>query len=161
MRVTIKSDGLKEAEQRIGKFALRAQSPHLLDSHDIKAEFQQAAGRKFDKGLKQAGKAWRIQKRKRGLLDRPMQATGTARRAIVLGQGPAAGAVMFKANREGVEFGVAPGRGSLYYVGVLAKGVKTEKGVVRRKVIAIDKTARENVATIVLQKVDEHFGPGR
>jgi hypothetical protein len=161
MRVTLKSDGLKEAEARIGKIALRASSSKLLDTPQIKAEFQDAAGRKFDKGIAQAGKEWRLRKRKAGLIDRPMQASGAAKQAITLGQGPGASAVIFKTNREGVEFGVKRGGGPLYYVPILAKGKKRNGKVIKRRVVALDKTARENVATIILRRVDDEFGPGR
>ncbi len=155
MRVTIKSDGLKEAARTLELTSDRAERGRLLSGNEVRREFEQSSRRRFSRGLRQSGKAWRLAKQRRGLSSRPMQATGDAFAALTRHSGPKAGAVIFKPTQGGVEFGVARGRGSLYYLEVHAKGYDSSKGRVKpRRVVVLDKPARENVAEIVLRRVD-------
>lgn len=154
MRVIIKDEGLKEAERRLGKLVVRDRG--LLDTEDVRRELEHSVARRFQRGLRQAKRAWRLEKRKRGLRDRPLQATGSAFRALTSGTGPAASGVQFKRVYGGVVFGVKPGRGDLYYMHVHSRGYETSGGrVAPRRAVVIDKQARENIAGFVLRRLTE------
>lgn len=121
---------------------------------EVRRELEQSAARRFERGVRQAGPAWRLEKQRRGLDNRPMRATGHAFQAIVHGSGPAASAVMFKPSKGGVRFGVTPGRSSLYYLQAHAKGYQRGGSHVKpRRVVVLDRLARERIARIVLKRV--------
>lgn len=156
MRITLKTDGLKEAEQRIGKLVVRSQSRTLLDNPRVLLEFRASSARRFARGLRQAGRRWRLEKRRRGLIDRPMRASGDAHAALTRGSGPRARAVIFRATGDGVRFGVLPGRSELWYLQALARGYKTSHGrVTPRRVVVLDRVAKERVAHLVLERLED------
>jgi len=155
MKVTIRSEGLKEAARTLELTSDRAERGRLLSGNEVRSQFEESSRRRFGRGLRQSGKAWRLEKQRRGLSSRPMQATGDAFAALTRHSGPKASAIIFKATNGGVEFGVARGRGSLYYLEAHAKGYSSSKGRVKpRRVVVLSKQARENIAVIVLSRLD-------
>lgn len=153
MRVTLNTAELKEVADDVGKLAFRARSRELLHNDDVRGALRASSARRFMRGLRQAGRQWRIVKRRRGLQDRPMRATGDAFIAITRGAGRKASAVEFTATTEGVRFGVKRGRSELNYVQVHARGYESSSGPVRpRRVVLVDRQAREGAARIVLER---------
>lgn len=152
MRAIIKSEGLKAIEAQLGKMAVRDRA--LLDDPVVRRELEHSAARRFQRGIRQAKRTWRLEKRARGLRDRPLQATGDAFRALTAGTGPKANAVQFKRTYGGVVFGVKPGRSDLYYMQAHHRGYQSTHGrVAPRRAVVIDKQARENIAGFVLRKL--------
>lgn len=154
MRANITSDGLKEAEQQLGKLVVRDRN--LLHHQEVRDEIETSTQRRFNRGVRRAGRAWRVEKARRGLSQEPMRATGQAFRALTTGTGPRASAVQFKRVYGGVVFGVKPGRSDLHYMQVHASGYSSRGGRVKpRRVVVVDKVANANIAAFVLERITE------
>lgn len=148
----ITPEGLLEIGEQFGEMGRRARMPEpLLRSQGVRSEFEQASHRRFRRGLRRAQRSWVLEKARTGRSTRTMVSTGAALIALTRHAGPAKNAVVFSAFNGEVRFGVRRGRSDLYYIQVHASGYKTTRGRGRaRRVVLLDKTARENVATRVL-----------
>lgn len=155
MRASIRVEGLKEVIATTGGMANAANRPErVLRSRPVRRELEQAAERRFRRGIRAASRGWTTEKQRRGLDSRRFRATGAAFDAVTRGRGPAARAIIFEGARGGVRFGVRPGRSDLYYLQAHATGYQAGgRRMPKRRVVVIDKAARDGIARLLLDTV--------
>lgn len=155
MRARLKVEGVSEHVVELGRIGDRARRPEpALRARQTREDLQDASRKRFRRGLRRASRAWILEKQRRGLSTRTMHATGAAMLALTNNSGPARGAVTFNAFNAELRWGVKRGRSDLFYIQVHAGGYTTKKGrQAPRRVVVIDKPARESIAERVVTYV--------
>lgn len=159
MRSRLKVEGVAELRAEWSAVGERARTLEVpLRDRATRKDLEAASARRFKRGLRRASsRAWTLEKARRGLDARVMRASGAAELALTKGQGEGAGALTFTAYNGELRWGVKRGRSSLFYLQVHAAGYSSKRGrVPARRVVVIDKTAREAISERVLTYV--HHG---
>lgn len=143
MRGRLRVEGLKEARAFVDDVGLRAQRPEpVMRSDSVKADILAGERRRFERGTGWARDTpkWIAEKRRRGLDERTLRATGRLERALTTGADPA---ITFQAFNSELRWGIRGGRSDLYYAAPLARGTTEHRG---RRMVVIDQVARSRIA---------------
>lgn len=156
MRTRLTVEGIADAGAEFTAMGKRARRPEpALRAQATRRDLQAAAGRRFRRGLRRDTPETILRKRRRGLSTRTLVATGAAEAAIVHNREPAASSVTFQAWDAELRWGLR-GRNALYYMVVHARGYTSGgRRVPARRVIVVDRPARESVAGRVVRYVSE------
>jgi len=136
MRATLKIEGIREARHRVDEVGDRARRPEpALRSPEVLRALQMSERRKFTTGrFKRDTAAWVARKRREGLSQRTMEATGRLRSALENATAPVRRTVF----NSQLTWGIRGGRSDLYYAVVQAG-----RG---RRAVVIDRPARAEIA---------------
>jgi len=146
MRQSLRIEGLREARKRIDDVGHRANAPEpALRSDAILLALQMSERRKFATGrFPRDTKAWVERKRREGLGNRTMVASGRLKAALENATPPVRRTVF----NSSLTWGIRGGRTDLYYARVQAT-----RG---RRAVVIDKIARVEIA----QRVETFLATG-
>jgi hypothetical protein len=141
IRATLKVDGLKEATLRLDDLGGRARHPQPALRHgNTTLDLQKSERRKFARGgWRKDSPRWIEQKRRAGLDTRTLRATGQLQSAME----NATHGVRATVVGPDLRWGLLRGRSDIYYAQALALGPPA------RRMVVIDKTARDAIATRV------------
>lgn len=144
MRARLRVDGIKASVERVDDVGERARRPEpALRAPGTLHDLQLSQRRKFARGgWRRDTPEWIKEKRRRGLDPRTLRATGRLESALV----NATHGVKATVFNGGLTWGIRAGRSDIYYAQSLAKGTR---GSAPRRMVVIDKTAKEHIATRV------------
>jgi hypothetical protein len=141
IRARLAIDGLKDAITQVDEVGDRARRPEpaLRDDATL-LDLQQGERRKFARGgWRRITPAWAREKRRRGLDPRTLRATGRLESALT----NATHGVRATVWNSELRWGIRAGRSDIYYAQPLATGAR---GMPPRRMVLIDRTARESIA---------------
>jgi hypothetical protein len=147
IRSRLEIEGLPAATRRFDDIGLRARRPEpALRSKATLGALKASEQRRFARGgWPRDTPKWIREKRRRGLSDKTLVATGRLERALE--SGAVAEGISFSAYDSTLYWGIKGGRTNIYYAHPLAKGVGHKK--VKRRMVTIDRQARVVIVTYV------------